>query len=93
MPFINQEKCVGCGACVNVCPVEAISMKDGKAVINQEKCIKCGKCLTVCPQDAIKPNSESQTLRGKGMGGSGLGRGLGLGRGGGFGRGGGRGRR
>ena len=65
-------------------------MKNGKAIIDQEKCIKCGKCLTVCPQDAIRPNSESQTLRGKSMGG-GLGRGLGLGRNRGFGRGGGKG--
>lgn len=28
---VNPEKCVGCEACVGACPVEAISMNDGKA--------------------------------------------------------------
>ena len=86
MPFVNKNKCTGCGACVNVCPVGAISMKDGKAVIDQEKCIKCGKCLDVCPQGAISSNSESQDLK-QGGGGLGLGRGRGRGMGQGRGRG------
>lgn len=82
MPFVNQNKCVGCGVCVNVCPVGAISMKNGKAVIDQEKCIYCGKCLTVCPQGAIRPNSEDSNLKQGGEGlGLGRGRGLGMGQG------------
>lgn len=63
MPWINKNKCIGCGVCINICPVGAISMKDGKAVINEDKCIKCGKCLNVCPQRAIRPNSENPNLR------------------------------
>lgn len=49
------DKCMGCVAhpCREVCPREAISMKDGKSIIDQEKCIKCGKCKTVCPYDAV----------------------------------------
>ena len=50
---IDLEKCVGCGACVGSCPVEAISMNDeGKAVIDAEKCISCGTCVAVCPVGA-----------------------------------------
>ena len=72
MPWIKQNKCVGCGICVDVCSVEVIFMDNGKAVINQNKCIKCGKCLDVCSKRAIRPNSENSGLRGNQF--SGLGR-------------------
>lgn len=47
------DKCIGCGKCSeNVCFVQAISMKDGKAVINEE-CRGCGRCVEICPEKAI----------------------------------------
>ena len=52
---IDQNTCVGCGACVGTCPVNAISFNAaGKAEINQDVCIKCGACAGVCPVGAIK---------------------------------------
>jgi ferredoxin len=55
---VNKEKCVGCGACVAVCPFGAIEIgSDGKASINQDKCRQCGKCQDVCPADAIEKKS------------------------------------
>lgn len=51
--MVNKEVCVGCGACLGVCPVEAISMENGKAKIDQNKCIKCGACESMCPVGAI----------------------------------------
>lgn len=51
---IDKSKCISCGTCVAICPVEAIYFdKDGKAVIDQEKCIKCGACKASCPVNAI----------------------------------------
>ena len=51
---INEELCVGCGACVDVCPVEALSMnKKKKATCDAEKCIECGQCVNECPEGAI----------------------------------------
>ena len=53
--MVNKEKCIGCGSCVNMCPVNAISFdSDGKAVIDKEKCIKCLTCENICPVQAIK---------------------------------------
>lgn len=49
---INQEKCLKCGACINMCPVQAIEMKDGKVIIDEEKCISCGTCASICPVQA-----------------------------------------
>lgn len=49
---INKEKCLGCGACIDECPVEAISQDDDKYVIDPEKCIECGACAGVCPVEA-----------------------------------------
>lgn len=50
---VNKENCVGCEACVAVCPVGAIGMTEGKADINQDTCISCGACISECPVGAI----------------------------------------
>jgi ferredoxin len=49
---IDKKKCIGCGDCVDVCPVEALSIENEKAVVNDE-CIDCGACVNTCPNDAI----------------------------------------
>ena len=51
--LINKEVCIGCGACVGTCPVNAISFNGEKAEINQEICIHCGACAGTCPVGAI----------------------------------------
>ncbi len=53
-PNINKEKCVGCGACVNACPVAVLEVKDGKAiVVNAEACLGCRACQNACPHEAV----------------------------------------
>ncbi len=49
---IDKTKCSGCECCVGVCPVEAITMKDGVAVVG-DGCIDCGACVGECPSEAI----------------------------------------
>ena len=42
-------------ACMRVCPVEAIRVRNGKAVMLEDKCIDCGECEKVCKSKAIIP--------------------------------------
>lgn len=50
--IVDKETCVGCGACVAICPVGAISLED-KACIDADSCIGCGACVNACPVGAI----------------------------------------
>ena len=50
---INEETCIGCGACIEVCPTEALEMVDEKAKVDAEKCVDCGACIDECPVEAI----------------------------------------
>ena len=50
---VNAEKCTGCGLCVDVCPVEAITLEGDKAKVDEDKCTECGQCVEECPNEAI----------------------------------------
>jgi ferredoxin len=52
---VNEELCIGCGACIDVCPEEAISMNEEDiAHIDPETCERCGLCASICAQEAIE---------------------------------------
>jgi ferredoxin len=46
--------CVGCGACVKRCPVQALSVSEKKVRVDEERCIGCGVCRVVCGKDALE---------------------------------------
>ena len=51
---IEADECTGCETCVDICPVEAISMNDDDvAEIDQDECTECASCLMECPVEAI----------------------------------------
>ena len=52
---IDQNKCIGCGICVDVCPHNVISINDKIAYLsNKDRCIECGACDKNCPTNALE---------------------------------------
>jgi ferredoxin len=63
MPWVDIDKCIGCGICVDECPIDTIFIEDDTAVIDMSGCIHCGKCHDVCPEDAVRHDSEKAPAR------------------------------
>jgi ferredoxin len=73
MPLkIDEEKCIGCGVCIHVCPNSVL-----KLVVNEilgpdlkkfyckisepEKCTNCGRCVEECPSGALSISRDNAT--------------------------------
>ena len=51
---VDQEKCIDCGSCYSLCPVNAITFEPDKSVeFDVEKCVACALCVDACPTRAI----------------------------------------
>ena len=59
---IDEEKCTGCGVCVEVCPFKLRILEDGKSSVDPKRCLGCGRCLKVCPEEAISFDVEDSEL-------------------------------
>ncbi len=57
IPIVDQEACIGCGACIDACP-EVFELRDDQKayVINSEKCgtCNCQEAIDICPVTAIR---------------------------------------
>ena len=51
---VVEERCVGCGDCVLVCPYSALSLVNGRSQVNSALCKGCGTCVATCPSGAIE---------------------------------------
>jgi ferredoxin len=54
--FIREtelNECIGCGACVETCPVDAVTMHGQRPEVDQDWCIGCGVCAVSCPAGVI----------------------------------------
>lgn len=51
---VPTEKCTACGACVEICPKQAIRLENQRAMVEYTKCIACYCCHEICPYEAIK---------------------------------------
>ena len=63
--YTEKTRCQDCYKCVRQCPVKAIQVNDGSAVVRHDLCIFCGRCIEVCPVKAKKLRSD--TARAKQM--------------------------
>lgn len=55
-PVFDRDSCVGCGACYQDCPADAITMEDKFPEVDLDKCIRCFCCQEVCPHGAVTVN-------------------------------------
>ncbi len=60
--WVDVTRCTDCGACVEVCPVGAIALVDGKARVDEELCTGCGACVDACPEGAIQPVAQGELI-------------------------------
>lgn len=57
-----EKKCIGCGACVGICPAGAHTITENGHVFHREKCIGCGKCEEGCLGEALKFYGREMTV-------------------------------
>ncbi len=50
---VNEELCIGCQLCLDLCPVHAITFAEGKSMVIEAICRGCGTCAAACPSKAI----------------------------------------
>ena len=50
----DPDACIGCGQCIEICPVDAITVKSELAIVDNQWCIGCGVCVNRCDYDAIQ---------------------------------------
>ena len=71
LPEIDIQECNGCGKCVEVCPVEAMTLVSAnnpvkihkkKAVLNADICLGCGLCVRACQKNHIKLKKRSKRV-------------------------------
>ncbi len=52
--YVQDDKCIGCGECVDICLVNVFEMVDGKSSpVKAEECLGCESCVEVCGADAV----------------------------------------
>jgi ferredoxin len=71
LPVVAEETCNGCGKCVNVCPVEAMTLvstndpqhpKMKKAKVGEDICLGCGVCVRICEYNSLRLRSHPKQV-------------------------------
>ena len=54
---IKENKCDYCGACITICPVDCIEVRESSIQIEQSICIDCDLCVYICPIEVLENNA------------------------------------
>lgn len=59
---VYPARCINCGQCLEICPFNALKMREGKPVIERSRCNACGNCVTVCSPKALEVLGYPMTI-------------------------------
>lgn len=64
----NKNRCIGCGSCISVCPLDALTLTSAEGIVTDfARCLLCGDCAGVCPTKAIEMSgsdyAEEEVMR------------------------------
>lgn len=54
MIIVKDDRCDFCGACVAVCPADAIDLYETRVLVNDDKCTECLNCVYICPFETLE---------------------------------------
>ncbi|MFC1752453.1 4Fe-4S binding protein [Thermoproteota archaeon] len=60
-PLVNFDNCNGCSVCEKKCPVDAITIKEKKAIVDVSRCFGCGVCTRFCVKKAMVMERREKT--------------------------------
>ena len=60
--LFTASKCIGCGECCRICPVQACTLTAGGIVTDEKLCTLCGKCAEVCPTLATEMSGQDLSV-------------------------------
>ncbi len=54
-PYVNERRCLACGACLAVCPANpcVFELEEAALTVHPEACTGCGRCMQACRLDAV----------------------------------------
>lgn len=60
--WLDEARCTGCGACIDVCPAGALMLAEGRAYLHDALCRACEACIPACPTGALQPVLEIEAV-------------------------------
>ncbi len=58
----SDNRCIGCGRCIAICPKQALSLSEGVFTIDRAACDYCMDCVAVCPAHALRDAAKQMTV-------------------------------
>ena len=58
----SEARCIGCGECVEICPIEACELTPDGIVTDDSTCLRCGQCAEVCPALATEMSGRYESV-------------------------------